>query len=71
MPREFDVFLTAVLLTVTLVLVIALLAGAAAAKLARLEGVGYPAALRQAAVTFGAVLTLAVAIATALVGLSS
>ncbi|MFC9429588.1 hypothetical protein [Streptomyces sp. NPDC056987] len=64
-------FFTAVLLTIALVVVIALLASVAAAKLARLDGVGYPAALKQAAVTFAAVLTLAAAITTALTSLSS
>jgi hypothetical protein len=52
-----------VLLTTALILVIALLAGAAAGKLARLDGATYPTALTRAAVTFVSVLTLAATIA--------
>ncbi|RPF24723.1 hypothetical protein [Streptomyces sp. TLI_185] len=59
------------LLTSTLVLVIALLAAAGAAKLARLDGATYPAAVTRAATTFAAVITLAAVVANAVVGLSS
>ncbi|MFD9335491.1 hypothetical protein ACFWBF_13960 [Streptomyces sp. NPDC060028] len=47
------------LLTAALVFVFALLAAAAAGKLARLDGAGYPAALTRAAAAFASVLTLA------------
>ncbi|CAL9676851.1 hypothetical protein SUDANB176_07847 (plasmid) [Streptomyces sp. enrichment culture] len=49
-------------LTTALVLVIALLAAAGAAKLARLDGATYPAALTRAATAFTAILTLATAV---------
>ncbi|GGY34609.1 hypothetical protein [Streptomyces tanashiensis] len=53
----------ALILAVTaLVLVIAVAAAAGAAKLARLDGATYPAALTRAAVAFTAVITLAVAV---------
>ncbi|MDX2763028.1 hypothetical protein [Streptomyces europaeiscabiei] len=50
-----------ILLTTTLVVVIALLAATGAAKLARLDGATYPTAIKQAATTFAAVITLAAA----------
>ncbi|THA61531.1 hypothetical protein E6R60_36190 [Streptomyces sp. A0642] len=50
--------LAIILLTGTLVVVFALLAAAGVAKLARLDGATYPAALVRAATTFTAVLTL-------------
>lgn len=58
--------LAIVLLSVTLVVVLALLAAAVAGKLARLEGVGYPGALMRAASTFLAVMMLAAALTSAL-----
>ncbi|MFE4817823.1 hypothetical protein ACFRFU_15640 [Streptomyces sp. NPDC056704] len=51
-----------VLLTTALVVVFALLAAAGAGKLARLDGASYPTALKQAAATFTAVITLAAAV---------
>jgi hypothetical protein len=57
------------LLTTALVIVIALLAAAGAAKLARLDGATYPAALTRAATAFAAVVTLASAVAGALAAL--
>ncbi|MFJ3867650.1 hypothetical protein [Streptomyces nigra] len=51
------------LLTTALTIVIALLAAAAAGKLARLDGATYPTALTRAAITFAAVLTLTATIA--------
>ncbi|MEU3855054.1 hypothetical protein [Streptomyces sp. NPDC029554] len=60
---------TVALLTTALVLVIALLAAAGAAKLARLDGTTYPAALTRAATAFAAVITLAAAVAGALAAL--
>lgn len=50
------------LLTIALTLIIALIAGAAAGKLARLDGATYPTALTRATITFAAVLTLAATI---------
>ncbi|MGK3943401.1 hypothetical protein ABK046_33800 [Streptomyces caeruleatus] len=58
--------LAVVLFTAALVVVFALLAAAAAGKLARLDGATYPTALMRAAVTFAAVLTLAAALTGAL-----
>ncbi|MFJ7067917.1 hypothetical protein [Streptomyces sp. NPDC101115] len=63
--------LALVLLTTALVLVIALLAGVGAGKLARLDGATYPAALTRAAVAFTAVVTFATAVTGALAGLLS
>ncbi|MER7109463.1 hypothetical protein [Streptomyces sp. NPDC000229] len=57
------------LLTTALVIVIALLAAAGAAKLARLDGATYPAALTRAATAFAAVITLAAAVAGVLAAL--
>lgn len=57
--------LAAIVLATALVVMVALLAAAGAAKLARIEGATYPAALRHAAVTFVAVLTLASAVTAA------
>ncbi|MFB7280265.1 hypothetical protein ACFCZV_24415 [Streptomyces hydrogenans] len=51
-----------VLLTTALVTVIALLVGAAAGKLARMDGSTYPASLAHAATAFAAVITLATAV---------
>ncbi|MCX4992130.1 hypothetical protein OHB05_08340 [Streptomyces sp. NBC_00638] len=50
-----------VLFVGALVVIFALLAAAAAAKLARLDGATYPAALMRGAAAFVAVLTLAAA----------
>ncbi|MET9463061.1 hypothetical protein ABZY05_50300 [Streptomyces canus] len=61
--------LATILLTIALILVIALLAAAGAGKLARLDGTSYPTALTRAAIAFTATLTLAAAIAAALVAL--
>ncbi|WP_224275555.1 hypothetical protein [Streptomyces sp. LS1784] len=55
-----------VLFTVALVVVAALMAAAAAGKLARLDGATYPAALARAATAFAAVPTLAAATAAVL-----
>ncbi|MFC9399355.1 hypothetical protein ACFTWS_40595 [Streptomyces sp. NPDC057027] len=55
-----------VLLTAAFVFVVALLAGTAAGKLARMDGATYPTALTRAATSFAAVITLATVIATAL-----
>ncbi|TVZ76880.1 hypothetical protein [Streptomyces sp. BK340] len=52
-----------VLLTIALVVVLALLVGAAAGVLARLDGVTYPAAVARACAAFAAVLALAAATA--------
>ncbi|WP_333739764.1 hypothetical protein [Streptomyces sp. IBSBF 2806] len=49
-----------------ILLTTALLAAVGAAKLSRIEGATYPAALRHAATTFAAVLTLAAAVTAAL-----
>ncbi|WP_030209771.1 hypothetical protein [Streptomyces bikiniensis] len=57
------------LLTIALVIVIALLAAAGAAKLARMDGATYPAALTRAATAFAAVITLTAAVAGALAAL--
>lgn len=59
--------LAVILLTDSLVVVLAVLAAAGAGKLARLDGATYPAALQRAGITFAAVLTLAAAVTTALV----
>ncbi|WP_225620003.1 hypothetical protein [Streptomyces sp. VITNK9] len=57
------------LLTTALVIVIGLLTAAGAAKLARLDGATYPAALTRAATAFAAVITLTAAVAGALAAL--
>ncbi|MFC9735013.1 hypothetical protein ACFWGM_16825 [Streptomyces roseolus] len=57
------------LVTTAVVIVIALLSAAGAAKLARLDGATYPAALTRAATAFAAVITLAAAVAGALAAL--
>ncbi|MBR7674327.1 hypothetical protein KDA82_15135 [Streptomyces daliensis] len=54
------------LLTAAHVVVFALLAAASAGKLARLDGVSYPAAVKQAAAAFTVVLTLVATLATAI-----
>ncbi|MFI7406930.1 hypothetical protein ACIBW9_41835 [Streptomyces sp. NPDC049541] len=64
-------FVVVVLLTTALVIVLALLAAAGAATLARLDGATYPASLKQAAVTFASVLTLAAAVTAALAAVCS
>ncbi|MFF2534294.1 hypothetical protein [Streptomyces cyaneofuscatus] len=56
------------LLAIAVVLVIALLAGATAAKLARMDGATYPTAFSRAGTTVAAVITLTVAVVT--VGIS-
>ncbi|WP_406430067.1 hypothetical protein OHB00_00325 [Streptomyces sp. NBC_00631] len=58
-----------VLLTTALIVVIAVLAGAGAAKLARMDGATRPTAFKQAATTFAAVITLAAAVTAALAAL--
>ncbi|MEV6409137.1 hypothetical protein [Streptomyces bobili] len=55
-----------VLLSTTLVVVLAVLAAAVAGKLARLDGASYPSALMRAASTFLVVLMLAAAVTSAL-----
>ncbi|MER5719675.1 hypothetical protein [Streptomyces sp. NPDC002132] len=55
-----------VLITITLVVVIALLAAVGAATLARFDGASHPAALKQAAAAFATVITLAAAVTAAL-----
>ncbi|MEV6008993.1 hypothetical protein AB0M29_19535 [Streptomyces sp. NPDC051976] len=57
-----------VVLACALIVLVAALAGAAAACLARLDHASYPAAVCRAAVAFTAVLSLATAIAAVLVG---
>ncbi|MET7816633.1 hypothetical protein ABZT26_38090 [Streptomyces sp. NPDC005395] len=57
------------LLATALVIVIALLVAAGAAKLARMDGATYPAALTRAATAFAAVITLTAAVAGALAAL--
>ncbi|MGW6455195.1 hypothetical protein ACWF94_04585 [Streptomyces sp. NPDC055078] len=65
--REFAVSgLAVVLITATLVVVLALLAAAGAGKLARMDGATYPVAVTRAAVAFAATLTLAAALTGAL-----
>ncbi|MFD8079164.1 hypothetical protein ACFV3E_41800 [Streptomyces sp. NPDC059718] len=64
--REPAVSVAVVLLTIAFVLVVAALAAGAAGKLARLDGATYPTALKHAAITFTAVLTLAAAMTAAL-----
>ncbi|WP_328373757.1 hypothetical protein OG800_50870 (plasmid) [Streptomyces sp. NBC_00445] len=56
-----------VLLTIAMVLVVALLAASGAGKLARLDGATYPTARARAAAPFPPVMTLANAVASALV----
>ncbi|MFI1285697.1 hypothetical protein ACH4U5_33920 [Streptomyces sp. NPDC020858] len=60
--------LTVVLLTTALVVVVALLV-AAAGKLARLDGDGYPASVIRVATSFAAVLTLAATVTAAFAAL--
>jgi hypothetical protein len=60
------VFVAVVLLTSALVVVFALLAAAGAGKLARLDGANYSTAIKQSAVAFTAVLTLAAALTAAM-----
>ncbi|MFF0831609.1 hypothetical protein ACFYWF_01360 [Streptomyces sp. NPDC003344] len=62
-------FVAVVLLTTALVVVFALLASAGAGKLARLDGASYPTALKQAAVAFTTVITVAAAVAASLTAL--
>ncbi|MFD8275916.1 hypothetical protein [Streptomyces flaveolus] len=57
------------LLTVALVIILAIMAAAGAGKLARLDGASYPVAIKQAAITFAAVLTLASTLTAALTAL--
>jgi hypothetical protein len=59
-------FTSVVLLTIALVLVTALLMAAGAAALALLDEASYPAAIKQAAIVFGAVITLVCAVTAAL-----
>ncbi|MFA7766312.1 hypothetical protein [Streptomyces sp. NRRL S-448] len=61
--------LAAVLLTIALVVMCAILTAAAAGVLAHLDGATSPRSLSRAVVTFAAVLTLAEAITTALTAL--
>ncbi|MEU6212813.1 hypothetical protein ABZ891_23310 [Streptomyces sp. NPDC047023] len=58
--------LTAVLLTIAFVTVVALLVAAGAGKLARMDNASYPTALTRAAATFAAVITLAAVVTAAL-----
>ncbi|MFI5689492.1 hypothetical protein [Streptomyces sp. NPDC051636] len=58
--------LTLVLLLAALVILTAIIAAAGAAKLARLDGATYPAAILRAATVFAAVLSLAASLITAL-----
>ncbi|MHA4820003.1 hypothetical protein ACXZ65_37275 [Streptomyces aculeolatus] len=58
-----------VLQSTALVLVVALLAGVGAGKLARMDDATYPAALTRAATAFAAVVTLAATITAALAAL--
>lgn len=60
--------LVIVLLSTTLVVVLAVLAAAVAGKLARLDGASYPSSLMRAASTFLTVLMLAAAATSALAG---
>lgn len=60
-----------VLLTITLVIVVALLAAAGTGKLARMDGATYPAALTRAATAFAAVITLAASVTAALAALTA
>ncbi|MYS69353.1 hypothetical protein GTY88_02740 [Streptomyces sp. SID5926] len=60
--------LVIVLLSTTLVVVLAVLAAAVAGKLARLDGASYPGSLMRAASTFLTVLMLAAAATSALAG---
>ncbi|MFH8698955.1 hypothetical protein [Streptomyces chartreusis] len=67
--RELAVNVVVALLTVALVIVIAVLAAAGTAKLARMDGASYPTALTRAATAFAAVITLASAVTGALTAL--
>ncbi|MFD9599413.1 hypothetical protein [Streptomyces sp. NPDC059970] len=58
--------LAVVLLSATLVAILALLAAAVAGKLARLDGASYPSACMRAASAFLAVMMLAAALTSAL-----
>ncbi|MFD0065189.1 hypothetical protein [Streptomyces sp. NPDC056690] len=64
--RELAVTVAVVLIATVLVFTVALLAADTAATLARLDGATYPAAIKQAGVTFAAVITLATAVTGAL-----
>ncbi|WP_079072803.1 hypothetical protein [Streptomyces canus] len=55
-----------VLLATALIVVVALLTGTAAGKLARMDGATYPTALTRAATAFAAVITLAAAVTVAI-----
>ncbi|MFJ5776082.1 hypothetical protein [Streptomyces sp. NPDC093094] len=66
---SFAVNIAVVLQSTALVIVVALLAAAAAGKLARLDGATYPAALARAATVFAAVITLAATVTAALAAL--
>ncbi|WP_241269358.1 hypothetical protein [Streptomyces chrestomyceticus] len=57
------------LLTTALVIIVALMAAAGAAKLARLDRATHPAALTRAATAFASVITLAAAVTSALAAL--
>ncbi|WP_260476146.1 hypothetical protein [Streptomyces sp. WAC 06783] len=57
------------LLTTALVIIVALMAAAIAAKLARLDRATYPSALTRAATAFASVITLAAAVTSALAAL--
>ncbi|MEU3344238.1 hypothetical protein ABZ723_04395 [Streptomyces sp. NPDC006700] len=58
--------LTVVLFTTVLIVLLALMTAATAAKLARLDGASYPTAIKHAATAFAGVLTLAGVITAAL-----
>ncbi|MFE3247250.1 hypothetical protein [Streptomyces sp. NPDC059209] len=62
-------FVTVALLAVALVILTAVVAAAGAGTLARIDGASYPAAIKQAAITFAAVLTLASTLTAALTAL--
>ncbi|MFD9303021.1 hypothetical protein ACFWCB_10150 [Streptomyces sp. NPDC060048] len=67
--REIAVTVAVVLLATAFVTVVALLAAAAAGKLARMDHASYPTALTRAATTFAAVITLAAVVAGTLAAL--
>jgi hypothetical protein len=62
--------LAVVLLTAALVVILAVLVAAGTGILARIDGATYPAALKQAALAFTTVLTVAAAVTAALAELS-
>ncbi|MFE3196784.1 hypothetical protein [Embleya sp. NPDC059237] len=64
-------FIAVVTTAVALAVVVALLASAAAAKLARIDGATYPQALARAGVTFATVLTASATIAAALAAVTA